>query len=196
MQLNIFALWYKTMWILKRFCCKRSKKKKKPNVTVAAAITTHMLHSFLVLVGVWSSIRSPVIQTSICLLFYWTEYCIFTKNYYYWWCLIWAIRTGLSDKGWNEVVAKNSALDCFRFFEQLAKFKKRVSWGVLWFPQSMKYCSAWGVLIGYLWFGCQEVNGKWTVNFWRYLKNVKMWYIFHKSINWLSFTSSGFHCHV
>lgn len=28
----------------------------------------------------------------------------------------------------------------------------------------------------------------WTVNYWRCLRNVKMWYIFHKSINRLSFT--------
>lgn len=75
---------------------------KKPNVTVAAAITTHSFHSFLVFVGVRSSVCSPVIQTSICLLFYWTEYiyCIFTNNT----CgggdvFNWVIKMALSDLG-------------------------------------------------------------------------------------------------
>lgn len=49
MQLNIFALWYKPCGYYKKFCFKR---RKKPNFTVAAAITTHVFHSFFVLVGV------------------------------------------------------------------------------------------------------------------------------------------------
>ncbi len=85
-----------------------------------------------------------------------------------------------------------------RLLNSSLSLRSRLAEVSLWFPQStkLKYCSIWGVLVGYLWFRCWEVNGKWTVNFWRYLKNVKMWYIFHKSINWLSFTSPAYHCHV
>lgn len=172
--------------------------KNKPNLAAAAA-TTPMLLSFLVLVVVWSAICSPVIQTHSACCF--TEqkyiYCIFTNTTCVIgvMCFIWTIRTGLWDRDEIGFVAKKLALDArlvLVVFERLAKFKKKVSWGISWFPPTMKcqYFSAWGVLIGWLWIRC------WTVNVWRYLKNVKMWYIFHTSINWPSFTSPGFHCHV
>ena len=149
------------MWIFTRFCSK--KKKNKPNVTVAAAITTHMLHSFLVLVVVWASICSPVIQTSICLPFYWTDLHILYIHKLLVvgvMCLIWATRMGLSD-GMKRGCSKEFSFRFevsfgVRFMKSKLNLRSRLAEVAYYFLKSLnvkkkqkkKNCSARGVLFG------------------------------------------------
>lgn len=145
---------------------------------------------FSVFVGVCSSICSPVIKLqSACCFTEQSTYTVYSQLLLVvgLTCLIWAFRVGWADGGgWSGFCSKAVDVQQVSVLEEkfwLKKFKE-VSWSILWFMQSLNI--AWFKMFFFL------LNNWWALSIWKYLTNVKMWYIFHKLINWLSFTSPAF----
>lgn len=124
---------------------------------------------FFVLVGVWSSICSPVIQTSILLAVLLNRIHILYIHKYYLWSG-WYVSFGLL--GWKLQIRMKWGWSNEFSFRCMIGFRVRFlnSWLNLWcklaevsFDSSKRktetLLSVWGVLIGYLWFKCREVNG-------------------------------------